>query len=127
MKKVLFLCFFLPILILNITGCIFILGGAAGALGAYGISKDTVQGDTDKPYEALWDSALMVCRIRGNIKQEDSLKGYIELQADSSRIWIRLLRLTHSTTRLRISARKYHLPNLDLAQDIYVKIMEQAK
>jgi len=127
MKKTLFLCFFLPMLLLNITGCIFILGGAAGALGAYGASKDTIQGDTDKPYESVWNSALEVSRIRGIIKQEDALKGYIELQADSSRVWIRLIRLTQATTRLRISARKFHLPNLDLAQYFYVKILEQAK
>lgn len=127
MKNKMFLYFFLPLVFLNISGCVFILGGAAGALGAYGISKDTVQSETDKPYDTLWNSALMVSRIRGAIKQEDSQKGYIELQVESSRVWIRLIRLTQSATRIRISARKYHLPNIDLAQDIFVKIMEGAR
>jgi len=127
MKKAIFIYFFLPLVLLNIMGCIFVLGGAAGALGAYGVSRDTIRAETDKPYNMLWDSALTVSRIRGTIIQEDSQKGYIELQVESSRVWIRLIRLTQATTRIRISARRYHLPNLDLAQDIFVKIMEEAR
>lgn len=127
MKKAIFIYFFLPLVLLNIMGCIFVLGGAAGALGAYGVSRDTIRAETDKPYDMLWNSALTVSRIRGTIIQEDSQKGYIELQVESSRVWIRLIRLTQATTRIRISARRYHLPNLDLAQDIFVKIMEEAR
>ena len=127
MRKALLLYFFLPLLLLNISGCVFVLVGAAGALGAYGVSKDTIQGETDKPYASLWSAALTVGRVRGRIKQEDSTRGYIELEADSSRVWIRFTRLTHTATRLRISARKFHFPSLGLAQELYVKIMEEAR
>ena len=127
MRKMIFIYFFLPLVLLNITGCIFVLGGAAGALGAVGVSRDTIQAETDKPYDMLWNSVLTVSRIRGTIIQEDSQKGYIELQVESNRVWIRLIRLTQATTRIRISARKYHFPNVDLAQDMFVKIMEEAK
>ena len=126
MKKIVVLL--LPFAFLNILGCApLILGTAAGALGAYVVSKDTIQGDTDKPYESLWDAALAISKIRGTIKQEDARKGYIELEAERSRVWIRLIRLTRSTTRLKIAARRYHLPNLELAQDMYVRIMDEAK
>ena len=127
MRQTMPLYFLLLLLLLNIVGCVFVLGGAAGALGAYGISKDAVQAETDKPYDALWNSALTVARIRGTIKQEDSQRGYIELNVESGHVWIRLIRLTQATTRIRISARRYHLLNLDLAQDMFVKIMEEAK
>ena len=127
MRKTIPLYFLLLLLLFNIVGCVFVLGGAAGALGAYGISKDTVQAETDKPYDALWNSALTVARIRGTIKQEDSQRGYIELNVESGHVWIRLIRLTQATTRIRISARRYYLPNLDLAQDMFVKIIEEAK
>ena len=129
MKKVAIFCFLVPFALLSITGCVapLIIGAAAGGLGAYAVSKDTVQGETDKAYDNLWNSALMVSKIRGNIKQEDNTRGYIELEADANRVYIRLIRLTRATTKLRVSARKYHLPNIDLAQDIFVKIMEQAK
>lgn len=114
-------------LVAVISGCAaLIIGGAAGALGAYAISKDTIQGETDKPYDSLWQSAYLVAKMRGTIKAEDSLKGYIELQTSSGKVWIRLNKLTGSTTRLRVSARQYRLPNIGLAQDIFVKIMEQA-
>lgn len=127
MRKFIFLFIILPLLIINISGCIFILGGAAGAVGAYGISKDTVQGETDKPYDSLWSAALSVSRIRGTVRQEDSIRGYIEAQTESSRVWIKLSRVTRATTRIRISARKFHFPNLSLAQDLYVRILEEAR
>jgi len=127
MKKIIAF-FVLPLLLLNILGCApLIVGAAVGAVGGYAISKDTIQGETDKPYDALWNSSLMVSRIRGVVKLEDYTKGYIDLDASNSKVWIRLIRLTEATTRIRVSARKFHMPDLGLAQDIYVKIMEQTK
>ncbi len=115
----LLLCF-LPL----ICGCApLIIGAAAGGLGAYGVSKDTVQGNTDKNYEALWGSALSVASAYGTILQENAHTGYIELEAQSSKVWIKLVRLTQATTRVRVSARKYHFPNMEMAQDIFVKII----
>ena len=110
------------------SGCApLILGGAAGALGAYAISKDTIEGESDRPYKSLWDAAYKVSKIRGTISQEDDTRGYLELNADASKVDIRLIRLTHATTRIRISARKHHLPNLNLAQELFIKIMEESK
>jgi hypothetical protein len=126
MKKITFLL--LPCILVSMLGCApLIVGGAVGALGGYAASKDTIQGETDKFYDSVWESASMVSRIRGEIKSEDKVKGYIELEAESSRVYIKLIRLTAATTRLKVQARKYHLPNLPLAQDIFVKIMDQAK
>lgn len=127
MKKIIFFLFFVPFILVNIYGCWFLVGGAVGAAGAYVVGKDTVQADTDSSYDKLWDSALSVGKIRGSIKHQDYAKGYLELEADSSQVWIRLVRLTRATTRLRVQSRKHHLPNLSLAQDILIKIIEQAK
>jgi hypothetical protein len=114
-------------LLINICGCWFIIGGAAGAAGAYAVSKDTIQGETDKAYDLLWNAAVKVCRIKGTIQYEDYAKGEIELGADSSKAWVRLIRLTQATVRLKISARKYHFPNMGLAQELFTKIMDEAK
>lgn len=129
MKKILIAYLIISFMLVNLTGCIgaLIIGGAAGALGAYAVGKDTVQGETDKPYDNLWNAALTISRIRGAIKQEDRQRGYIELGADSSKVSIRLIKLTRATTRLKVTSRKHHLPNLDLAQDIFAKIMEQTR
>jgi hypothetical protein len=128
MKKAAINLFLIPFLFISLSGCLpLIIGGAVGAVGGYAISRDTVRTETDKPYDRLWNAALSVSRIRGTLTQEDISRGYIELEAESSRVYIRLIRLSSVTTRLRVSARKYHFPNLGLAQDIFVKIMEEAK
>ncbi|MFH1198937.1 MAG: hypothetical protein V1650_02095 [Candidatus Omnitrophota bacterium] len=117
----------IPVLFL-ISGCApLIVGAAVGGVGAYAISRDTIQGQTDKSYESLWNAALVVARIRGTIKQEDYPHGRINLEVDSSRVEVNLIRLTLATTTLKISARKYHLPNINLAQELYLKIIEEAK
>jgi hypothetical protein len=123
---------FFPALVLFILpalcGCApLIIGAAAGGLGAYAISKDTVQGDSDKDFDLLWESAINVSRQYGIIQQENISTGYIELTVDSSKVWIRLVRLTRATTRVRISARKFHFPNMELAQDLFVKIITGVK
>ncbi|RJO64524.1 MAG: DUF3568 family protein [Candidatus Omnitrophota bacterium] len=110
------------------TGCSpLLLGVAAGGAGVYAVSKDTIQGDTDKTYNSLFSAALEIGRNRGTITQEDYARGSIETQVDASRVWIRLVKLTRTTTRVRVSSRKYHFPNLGLAQDMFTKILEAAK
>lgn len=127
MKK-LFSFIFMAYLLISICGCApLIIGAAAGGLGAYAISRDTVQGDTDKNYELVWESALVVARSRGLIQQEDAAGGYIELGVESTKVWIRLVRLTQATTRVKVSARKYHFPNMEMAQDIFVRIITGVK
>jgi hypothetical protein len=112
----------------NILGCApLIIGATVGGVGCYAVSRDTVQGETDRSYNSIWEALVRVSRIRGTIKEEDSLRGYLVLTADGSKVWIRLIRLTRATVRLRISARKLHLPNSALAQDLYTKIMEEAR
>jgi len=120
--------FVIPCIFVSILGCApLIIGGAVGAVGGYAISKDTIQGETDKSYDSIWEAAVTVSKIRGEIKYEDKTKGYIELEAESSKVYVRLIRLTTAATRLKVSARKYHFPNMSLAQDIFTKIMEQAR
>lgn len=128
MRKNLFSLILALSILTTVSGCVpLIIGSAVGALGGYAISNDTIQGETDKLYDSLWSSAQMMSRARGVIRQEDSSGGSIELEVESSRVWIKLIRLTQATTRLKVSARKHHLPNLSLAQDLFVKIMENAK
>ena len=116
--------FILPV----VCGCVpLIIGAAAGGLGAYAVSKDTVQGDSDKGFDLLWESAINVAKQRGIIQQENISTGYIELTADSSKVWIRLIRLTQAATRIRISARKFHFPNMELSHDLFVKIVSGVK
>jgi len=111
-----------------VAGCVpLIVGGAVGALGGYAVSKDTIQGDSDKSYGSLWDSAVSVAKIRGKITQTNETGDSVEFETDSGHVWVRLIRVTRATTRVRVSARRYHLPNLGLAEEVFVKIMEGAR
>lgn len=116
------------LLVLVCSGCVpLIVGGAVGALGGHAISKDTIQVETDKDYDTLWNAAKTVARIKGTINTEDKSRGELELKVDSSKVKVRIVRLTRATTRLRVSARNaLGLPNIDLAQEVFVKILEQA-
>jgi hypothetical protein len=112
-------------LLLNVCGCVpLLIGAVAGGVTVYAVSKDTVQGDTDRDYEDLWSSALNVAASQGVIKQESKAGGYIYAEGNSGRVWIKMVRLTRIATRMRVSCRKMHLPNLALAQDIFTKILE---
>ncbi|MBU0503641.1 MAG: DUF3568 family protein [Candidatus Omnitrophota bacterium] len=120
----------LAILCLVSFGCAPILIGAAvgaGAVGGYAVSKDTIQTDLDKPYENIWNSALSVSKNYGNIKYENIAQGYLELEQGPTHVWIRLSRMTRATTRIRVSVRKYHLPNMALAQEIFAKVVQEAR
>lgn len=128
MKKIpVYLCIIVFLFIGLTAGCApLIIGGAVGAVGAYAVSKDTIQGVTDKSYDSIWSSAVTLARARGKIKHEDKQSGTIELEADSSSVCINILRLTRSTVRVKVKARKYHLPNLELAQDLFVRVIDGA-
>ncbi|HOU36201.1 MAG TPA: DUF3568 family protein [Candidatus Omnitrophota bacterium] len=127
MKKILiFAC--LSFIALAGSGCAALLiGVAAGGVGMYAASSDSIQGDSIMSYETLWRAAREVSRIRGTISKEDYKTGVIEFDAESSKVWIRVIKLTSETTRLRVAARKFKLPNLTLAQDMFLKIMDEAR
>ena len=76
MKRKLLFFVVAPLLILNLAACApLIVGAAVGAVGGYAISHDTIQGDSDKPYESLWNAAVKVAQIRGKIRREDAYSG----------------------------------------------------
>jgi len=129
MRRMLLILLVIPFITVNLSGCVpLVVGSAVGVVGGYAISKDTIQGDSDKPYDNLWNAGLEIAKARGTIKQENYTQGAIHLVAsDSTLVWIRLVRLTRATTRVRVSCRRFHLPNLDLAQELYTKIIEEVK
>jgi hypothetical protein len=108
-------------------GCwpLFLVG--AGGAGVYATSKDIIQGDTDVSFESVWDAAMTVSKVRGAIKKQDFDKGSIEVLEGKARVWITIEKLTQATTHLRVASRKYKMPNLELAQIYYTKIIDQAK
>ena len=124
--KLLVITLFLLLGIMS-SGCVPLLVGGAAAIGTYAVSSDSMQGDTDTNYDDLWKTAQTVIKTRGSITAEDKTKGHLEAEIEGNRVIIKLIRVTKATTRLRISARnKFKLPNIKLAQEIFVKVLDQA-
>jgi len=117
---ILFLC-------LNISGCVLLAVGGAGALGGYAVSRDTIQGNSDRPYRIIWRSALRVAKIKGKVTLENKQDGEIEFEVKPSRVWVKLSKLSESATEIKVKARKYSFPNLKLAEEVFIKIMEDVK
>lgn len=129
MKRNVFTVILASWVVFSLCGCVsLIVGGTVGAVGGYAASRDAIQGDIDKSYAGLWAAAEEVARDNGTIKQQDSDRGYIELSAGTSVVWIRIIRLTQQANRLKVSARnRYHLSEISLAQRMYTRIIEGAK
>jgi len=114
----------IPIL-LSLSGCVYLVIGGIGALGGYVISPDTIEGLSNNDDLTVWDSALEVTTIMGAVEESSEDAGIIISMIGGSKVTISITRLSEGTTRLRVKARKHHLPKIQVAQDIYVKIMSR--
>lgn len=125
-KKFLFvviLCF----LCAGAAGCIYFVAGGVGALGGYAISPDTVEGESESDYDTLWDSANEVMGIMGTVNRKDYKMGTIDGTVSGARINIDMSQISSNEVRLRVKARKNMLPNIKIAQDVFVKIKNRAR
>jgi hypothetical protein len=127
MKRILLVVTVLSFSLVN-SGCVPVFFAAAGGVGVYAAGKDTIQGESDVPYETVWDSAVTVAKVRGTITKQEFDRGAIEaMEGKSTKVWICVEKVTASTSRLKVASRKYKMPNLELAQIIYTKVLDQAK
>ena len=112
----------LPV-ILGLTGCVYLVVGGIGALGGYVVSPDTVEGVTDHELMTVWDGSVEIMSILGNIYESYESSGLIRAKVSGADVTITLSRLSDSTIKISVKARKWMMPRINLAQDIFVKIM----
>lgn len=110
------------------TGCAPVVIGAlaVGAVGGYVVSPDTVAGSTSNAFGEVWDAAMEITGIMGAVQEEDERSGYIVALINGSRVTVTLLSVNSTTTKLSVKARKSFMPKVDLAQDVYAKIINAA-
>lgn len=120
--------FILMIVPFCLCGCAVMLIGA-GAAGGYAVGKDYIQGETDKNFDNVYDSALNIAGIMGDIDSQFSNPslGKIKARVENSSLEIIVERLTRQTVRLRVKSRKNMMPNIELAQKVYSKIIQQSR
>jgi len=112
---------------LTASGCIYAIAGGLGALGGYAISPDTVEGDSELDYDTLWDSAVEIVGIMGLIQTKDYKLGTIKATISGAVVTIDVAQISSAEVRMRVKARKNMLPNIKIAQDIFVKIKNRAR
>ena len=117
--------FLLPLIVFGLSGCAFFVVGAAGVLGGYTVTRDTIQGEYDANYSKAWKSALEVCSILGSVASRDTTKGVIEAAVDKAKVKVEITQITPEAIRIKVKARKGIFPRLGTAEKIFVKIVQQ--
>ena len=106
-------------------GCVFLVVGAAGAVGGYAVSRDTFEGVSSKGQEELMASAHKVLSIMGTISDERPKDGEIVATVYGNHVTVDVIQINLTSSRLRVKARKAIFPRIAVAQEVYTKIMNQ--
>ena len=114
------------VLPVGMCGCGIVIVAGLGALGGYAISRDTIEGVTGYTEQELFASASDVLSIMGNVSEQSKLDGHILATVDGAKVTVDMIPVSKSSTRLRVKARKgMFLPKIDIAQDVYMKIVRK--
>ena len=108
---------------LNLTGCVYLVVGTVGAVGGYIVSPDTVEGITQKDQTKVWNAAIEVASIMGSVENKLQSSGVIVAIIQGARVSITVVPINDANVKLTVKARKTLLPKINVAQDIFTKII----
>jgi len=123
LRKVIFPLLFVSLLAVPLSGCVYLAIGAAGAVGGYVVSPDTVQGQVARSLDETWDSAKEIIGIMGQVLQENQQGSELIAMISGTKVTVTIVAINISTTKLSVKARKSFMPKIDVAQDVYTKIV----
>ena len=113
----------LPLMITFFSGCVYLVVGGLGALGGYVVSPDTVEGITAEDHTTVWDEAVKIVSIMGLIDEQNDGGGIIVSRINGTKVTINIVPMGASSTKLSVKARRAFFPRINVAQDVYIKIM----
>lgn len=87
------------------------------------ISPDTVEGYVGRDAVDVWQAAVEIVSIMGTIQEENQESGLLRARIVNTEVTILIYEMRPLTTRMIVKARKYHLPRIKTAQDVYTKII----
>ena len=123
MNRRLHVCAVLVLGLLCTNGCAAVLLGA-GFAGGYAISKDSVRNTFDRSKEEAYRQSLAVAEDVGFVMTDDPAHGLIKVRVQNTNVTITIKQLTRKAVELKVSARnQVLLPEIDIAHDVYNKIM----
>jgi uncharacterized membrane protein len=92
------------------------------ALAIKVIGNDSAQYILDAPFEKVYPVAVDALNKVGRVKSEDKAGGFIEAEAQSAKIKVKIVSIENDITRVTVSARKHMLPDPDMAKGIINEI-----
>jgi N-acetylglucosamine kinase-like BadF-type ATPase len=111
------------LLAFSTSGCVMLAVGAAGVVGGYVISPDTVEGSIARSMDETWMAVQEITGIMGRIVEENANQGVLVSEIAAARVTVTLVAVNSTTTKITVKARKSFMPKIDLAQDVYIKIV----
>ena len=108
-----------------VSGCVplWVGAGVAGIVGGYSVSPDTVEGTSSHSLEECWDASKEIATIMGQVVQEGAGGSQINAVINGAQVTIILSAVNVSVTKISVKARKSFMPKIDIAQDVYAKII----
>jgi len=89
------------------------------------ISHDSVQQIVDAGFEHTYEISLKVVTRMGTITQQDASNGVIKANINGSAVALILRKDAGNKTEITISARKYMLPEMDIAGGVLYQIVDK--
>ncbi len=114
-------------------GALYGIAAASGiglvpvAAGAALTGKDRAVSSFNVDFEKAYTASLEVLRGMGSVEQEDKGKGLIEGKVRSNSVSIQLERTSASTTEIEVKARRYLMPNAEIAGGVLYEITRRLK
>lgn len=112
-------------LLLTGAGCTVMVVAGLGALGGYVISPDTVEGIVGYSETELFTSAGDVLSIMGSVTEQAKGMGRVTANVTGVRVTVDVIPMSKSTSKLRVKARKWIIPKMAVAQDVYIKVVRK--
>jgi uncharacterized protein involved in outer membrane biogenesis len=89
--------------------------------------KDYAEHDFNAPWQQAYEVGLKALQNSGTVKKEDSITGVISAEVNGSQVALKLKKISEGKTKITVSARKFMLPQPEIAAGVMYKIAEEIK
>ncbi len=118
--------FLLSVMVLvQLSGCVFLIATGVGAAGGYAVTRDTIQGEYDARQADAYRAALEVCGMLGTVLAKSPSQGSVQATVNQAKVTVTITPLTQEAIRIKVKARRGIFPRLGTAERVFVKIVSQ--
>jgi len=89
--------------------------------------KDYAQETFKVTTERAYDAGLQAVKMAGKVKKENKGSGVINAEVNGAAVTLKLKRISEKSTQVTISARKFGLPQPEIASGVMYRLREQLK